>query len=253
MLFCPENGFLDVMMTNNIGKRIHAIFGKDHNLTHIQTFKEIFAERIRAERGRLSGLESLKCFIATRANSFLITEPRSIAVGEPKQELMELFAEIFGKTTNQEEKKRVSAKEQLYQTLTRRLGPTKLDDHVLKNLPDIKVPVHGFNKTVKPCAGFLNGSFNLVVERQLTPTNSFERMSCDMIIGQRVYEKEDERWGKQRLISLADPNENTKVKEQIDAFRPVMQKHNTDICTVHEMATRIHREARSLSKSNLRL
>ena len=250
MLFCPEIKFLEVKMTRGDTKRIRAIFGKDHSLDHIQTFKNGFADRIHAERDRLSGLEALKSFIANRANSFLITEPRSIAVGEPNQELADLFKEIFGETLDREKKKQFSAREQLYQTLEKAFG-TKLNDRVVKDLPTIDVAIPGFHKTVKPCMGFLDGSFNLVVERKLTPTDSFSKMSSVMMIGRFVSEKEDERWGKQRLIILADTGGNSEVRQQIDTFRPLMREHQTDICTITEMGTRVITESQPLSASPL--
>jgi hypothetical protein len=97
ILFCPEQKSLELKMVQSYAKRIHAIFGKDHDLNHIKTFKDSFAKRILAERERIHVLDDFKNFAACRANSFLITEPRSIIVNNPSQELNELFNRLFSK------------------------------------------------------------------------------------------------------------------------------------------------------------
>lgn len=245
MLFCPERQYLDVAMTRK-NARIHAIFGKKHSLAHVRTFKESFAERIRAERESLSGLDDLKKFISRRANSFLITEPRSIAVGEPEAELAELFSEIFGETPKQEKTKRESAKERLYQALERKLGKD-LDQRVARRFPPIEVPVPGFHRTIRPCAGFQNGSFNIVINERLAPENSFTRMSCNLMIGRFFHETESEYWGKQRLVILAETENSSEVKKQVETFRPMMKEQDVDIYTdPGKIAATIQKEAKPL-------
>jgi len=214
MLFCPGIRFLDVKMTGDDSKRVRSIFGKQHRLNYIRTFKGIFANRILRERDNLLDLNALKYFIANRANSFLITEPRSIAVDDPKKELDNLFEEVFGRMREQENEKHTSVKEQLDKILEVKLG-AQLSDRVLKNPPSINLSIPGFRKAIRPCVAFYSGVFNFVVERKLTPTNSFSKMSSDMIMGRFVAENEDKQWGKRRLIVLADVNGDVHVKQQI--------------------------------------
>jgi len=250
MLFCPKVKFLDVEMTQN-NKRVRHIFGKELSLDYIQTFKESFAERIRAERENFSGLDDLNDFIAECANSFLITEPRSIAVGDPAQELSGLFTELFGETPKPKEEKRASAKERLYQALKKKFG-ANLDNRVVRRLPRIEVPIPNFCKTIQPCVGYQNGVFNLVVERRLTPDNSFQTMSSDMMIGRFLHEKPDSRWGQQRLIILADTDGNTEVNKQIETFTPLMEENNTGIFPDSRTGAKtIKKEAKPLSEKVL--
>lgn len=250
MLFCPEQKFLDVEMTRK-NTRIHAIFGRGHSLDYIRTFKESFAERIRAEKNSISDLEGLKSFIARRANSFLITEPRSIAVDNPERELSELFTEIFGENSKQKSKKCVSAKEQFYQALEKEFG-SDLDQRVVRKLPQIQVPIPGFHRTIRPCAGYLNGSFNIVVNEHLAPDNSFTKMSCNLMIGRFFHETPNEHWGKQRLIILAEIDNSSELEKQVETFRPMMKEQEIDIYTDPEkIAATIQKEAKPLPKKVL--
>lgn len=250
MLFCQAENFLDVMMTRN-NKRARAVFGKKANLDHLRTFKDGFAERIRAERGKLTGLEALKGFIARRANSFLITEPRSISVGNPRQELTDLFMEIFGKQTVEAKPKRESIKERFYQALEKSFG-TDLDQRVVRKFPPIEVPVPGFHRTIRPCAGYMNGTFNIVVNERLVPENSFTKMSCNLMIGRFFHETPNEYWGRQRLVILAETDNSTEVKRQVETFRPMMKEQDIDIYTdLQKIAATIQKEAKPLPEKVL--
>jgi len=96
MLSCPEIKFLEAMMAPD-EKRVRVIFGSKHRLDHIQSFKKDFLEWIAVEKQHIFNLAALNGFIGRLANSFRITEPRSIAVDDPKQDLADLFVEVFGK------------------------------------------------------------------------------------------------------------------------------------------------------------
>lgn len=243
MLFCPQAEFLDAVMTHD-NKRVRHVFGSQLRLDYLQTFKESFAERIRAEKTNLYGLDDLKDFIARRANSFLITEPRSIAVDDPQQTLAGLFTELFDEVAKTHVEKRESAKDQLYQALKKKFG-VKLDSRVARGFPRIVVPIPNFHKTIQPCVGFQNGTFNLVVERKLTPDNSFRTMSSDMMIGRFLHETPDRRWGQQRLIILADTDDNAEVDSQIETFDPMMKENFTDIFRgSQKLATTIKKDAK---------
>jgi len=243
MLFCPQARFLDARMTQK-NQRIRQFFGKQFSLDYLKTFKESFAERIRVERENLSELDDLKGFIARRANSFLITEPRSIAIDDPQQKLDGLFTEFFGEVAKAQEEKRESAKDQLFKALKKKFGE-KLDSRIVRRFPRIEVPIPNFHKTIQPCAGFQNGTFNLVVERKLTPDNSFQTMSCDMMIGRFLHETPDSRWGQQRLIILADTDDNAEVDSQIETFDPMMKENFTEIFRgSRKLATTIKKEAK---------
>jgi hypothetical protein len=248
LLFCPEQKYLDVEMSPK-NKRIHTIFGKNHSLDYIKTFKESFANRIRVERENINELNDLKMFIARRANNFIITEPRSIAVDNPQQELVHLFTEIFGETLKTTpHPKRPSIKQKFLSTLERKLGD-ELDNRVVINLPEIRIPIPGVHKTISPCAGFMNGLFNIVLNERFTPKDSFQKISCDTMIGKFLHDKENEQWGKQRLLILADivDNEDNEVKQQLEAFHPTMQAYKIELYTdVKNIVTTISKEAKEL-------
>jgi hypothetical protein len=246
LLFCPDSKYLDAEMTQN-NKRIHTIFGKDHSLDYVKTFKNALVNKIRFERKNINNLDDLKMFIARRANNFLITEPRSIAVDNPQQELTRLFTEIFGETLKTTPAlKRPPIKKEFLDTLKRKFG-NELNNRVVINLPEIKVPIPGV--TIRPCAGFMNGTFNIVLNERFTPRDSFKKISCDTMIGKFLYDKEDEPWGKQRLLILADivDNESNEVKQQIEVFRSVMKTYKIKLFTdVKRIATEISEEAKEL-------
>ncbi|MDR2438175.1 MAG: DUF3037 domain-containing protein [Planctomycetaceae bacterium] len=246
LLFCPEQKYLDVKMVQRCEKRIHAFFGKDHSLNHITTFKDSFAGRILAERKKINVLDDLKKFIACRANSFLITEPRSILVTNPSLELKELFNKIFDEEVISKKEKYLSIKHKFFNVLHETLG-ADLNNRVAQYLPKIDIPIPGVHRTIHPCAGFMNDSFNLILNEHLTPEDSFRKMSYDTVIGQFLYNKENEQWGKQRLLILADIDDNFEIKKQIEAFRPMMQNNNVNIYTdINQLADNIKNHAKQL-------
>ncbi|MDR2169695.1 MAG: DUF3037 domain-containing protein [Planctomycetaceae bacterium] len=246
LLFCPEHKYLEVEMVQQCEKKIHAILGKNHSLEHIATFKNSFAKRIYAERKNITVLDDFKKFIACRANSFLITEPRSIMVTTPQDELSELFTEIFGKVPVAKKEKRPSIKYELFNVLQKKIGDN-LNNLVARYLPEIEIPVPGVHRTIRPCAGFINDSFNLILNERLTLEDSFRKMSCDTVIGQFLYNKENEIWGKQSLLILADIDDDVEIKKQIEAFRPMMRTHNVNIYTdVDKLADNIKNNAKPL-------
>ena len=77
LLFCPELQYLDVEMAHQLN-RIHDIFGKEHNLDYVRTFKNSIEKRIRQEN--FLSLEALEAFIESRANKFILTAPRNTIV-----------------------------------------------------------------------------------------------------------------------------------------------------------------------------
>jgi hypothetical protein len=241
LLFCPELQYLDVVMTEKIG-RIHDIFGKDHSLDYVHSFKDSFARRISREKENILSLESLEMFINTRANHFCITAPRSMSViASPAQELQRLSLEIFTDIPKQRKPQRPSIRMPLRKAIK---ACEVLENRVAWNLP--KVQIHGFTRTFRPYLGFLNGRFNMVFPEHFTLENSFFLISRYLFMGQKLYENRSEIWGEQRLILLADAEDNA-VMEQIEDNRATFDKHSVTIRTnVDDMVEQINAEAKDI-------
>jgi hypothetical protein len=246
LLFCSQQQYLDVKMTPQ-NKRINTIFGKNHHLEYIKMFKNSFANRIRAERENIRDLNDLKMFIARRANNFIITEPRSTLVTNPEQDLNSLFIEVFGETSEPIKKNKSTIKQEFFKALEQKLG-NEIDNRIIRDLPEIEVPIPGVRRTIRPCLGFMNGMFNIVLNEKLTPEDSFRKMSYATVIGKFLFDNENRHWGKQCLLILADTADNHEVKQQVDAFRPVMRDHHSEIFTDSVLfATKVSEEAKSLN------
>jgi hypothetical protein len=239
-------------MTQNFA-RIHAIFGREHSLDYVQTFAKSFVNRIDSERENIKSLESLNKFISRRANNFLITLPRSInIISDPAQELIALFQEIFKESAEPIKVKRSSIEQNFLKMLRSKLK-SKFDDFIIRSLPKIAVPIPGVHREIRPCAGFMNGFFNIIVKERFTPQDAFRKMSCDTIIGKFLTTEKNKIWGEQRLIILADFDSNhNEVIEQLKAFRPIMQSNDVEIYTdLQQITTKIIKEAKKLPE-NLR-
>lgn len=98
LLFVPEQGFLQVRM-DSCNQRIERFFGS-HKIhpDHISLMKQAFLERIEVERKNLASLADLACFVQTRANNIVLTQPKAVRVGRPEDVLESLFANLVAVT-----------------------------------------------------------------------------------------------------------------------------------------------------------
>lgn len=251
LLYCPERNYLNTKMCRNFG-RIHSIFGKDHSLNHVKTFSSGIAARIETEKPGILNLDALENFIARRANSFLITKPRSIAINDPDDDLNELYEEVFGKEAVGVKKKGISLKQSFLKILKEKIGP-EFDNRVARYLPKIEIPVPGLHQKISPCLGYPNGVFNVVVSENLRSENAFQRLSYNMAAGKFLYEKPHPEWGRQRLTLLADTSNAPEVKQQVSAMKPMLSGNHVELFTDPEMmADRIINESHPLPESLLK-
>lgn len=97
VLFAPVHNFLKARTTTD-NDRVRRFFGSEQlfDLNRLKALKETFAERISFEQRRIVTREDFGLFVATRANNFLLTEPRPIKVFNPGQDLDKLFETLVG-------------------------------------------------------------------------------------------------------------------------------------------------------------
>jgi len=223
--------------------RISSIFWTEH-IDYVHTFKEHFARRIRKEQEHILNLESLHQFIASRANNFRITEPRSMAMHEfPEQELQHLFRKIFDETAKPRKPSHPTFRTLLHNAIK---GCSAMENRVIFKMPKVQIP--GFSQTISPCLGFLNGRFNLVVCEHITAEKSFARISHNLFAGQKLFEQQGDIWGDQQLYLLVEAGDEV-VREQIEENRLNFQKHNVAVYTsVGDMAHVVNTEAREISE-----
>jgi hypothetical protein len=246
LLLCQEMQYLDARMVHNCD-RVRSIFGKQHNLSYVKMFKDRFAQRIRSERETIVNLDALKAFISQRANYFRITDPRSVAVDDlPEQTLQNLFREILGEVTKPEKSSLTPLRTQLYDKIKEY---NIADNRFIQKLP--KVPIPGFSRAIRPCLGFFNGRFNLVVSQRFTAGNSLIQIGGWLIKGQKIYGKQNDIWGAQHLNLLAAADDKY-VMEQVEEN---IQTFETNHVTVHTsadaMARLIYDEAKDIPQDVL--
>ena len=242
VLLCPEIQYLDAMVVQGYS-RVKSIFGKEH-VPYVKMFKDRFAQRIRNERENILNLDGLKMFISQRANYFRMTEPRSMAVeSNPDEELQHLFREIFAGKVKPQTIPHPAIKTRL-RKMIKEYGVS--EERVLFNVPKIQVP--GFPKTtgLRPCLGFMNGRFNIVVYRYLTAKNSLDAISRCLFTGQKLFEHPDEIWGKQQLNVLVETDDNDVIK-QVKDDQKHFDAHKVKVyASVDDMARAVNDEAKEI-------
>lgn len=96
VLFCPALKFLKARTAPG-NDRVRRFFrSSELDLRRINTFKEMFEERVSIEAERIETPKDFRTFIDTRANQLRLSEPRPIKVLEPEKTLSDLFEELVG-------------------------------------------------------------------------------------------------------------------------------------------------------------
>ena len=94
LLFCPKPRYLGVMMTDTNERELRFFGKKAVGFIQGMGLKASIVNRIAHEK--IVTLEHLERFIETRANSIVITKPRSIWIeGSPRRELSSLYRAVF--------------------------------------------------------------------------------------------------------------------------------------------------------------
>lgn len=98
VLFCPDKLFFRAQ-TSTGNDRVRRFFGReemDLDLDRINALKVAFEERVTAESVSIRTAEEFRRFIDSRANQFLLTQPRPVRVSDPEAELANLFESLVG-------------------------------------------------------------------------------------------------------------------------------------------------------------
>jgi len=213
LLFAPEQKFLKALMARD-NRRIQQFFGRHgHDWVRINSFKKAVEERVQAETGSMRTLEDLKEFIARRANRFLMTEPRSMRISVPQQDLERIYQELIGGDLP-------SGHGQSFKSyLQKRFFAAGVQR---KLRTDISIRVPTFDRTVTIPYGYQNGRFNLIqpARFEADAAERLEPMACRYAIeGRSLYANPDEKLGKLQLIVVGkfppQKNENRRVVQKI--------------------------------------
>lgn len=245
LLFCPELRFLDVKMSSRYQSRINTIFGLKQNTDAIRFYVDRFATFVRNEWKDVKGVDELKQNITRLANNFIVTQPRSIGVIEPaRKELDILFNEIFGGEKQKNVSRKQAIDEQLLKSIQKQLG-SEWQNKIAINLP--RIPVPGFEqRTIKPVFGFKNGIFNLVLAERIDTGNLLSKIGSNLIIGCKISETENERWGQQRL-NLFFESDDAKVFRHIEENRTLFEEKKIKVYTAIEpLIIEVSKSAKSL-------
>lgn len=154
LLFCPERDFIRARTTDS-NRRIERFFQRgSFNPNQVNAAKKAIEARLEIERERFKTLDDLQRFIDTRANQIVITQPRSMRVDDPEQDLRNLFKELVGGRSKRAVEGRVIS---LLDETFKRLAPTS--SQVQLNATFV-VPV--IKREIRVKYAYQNRVFNLV-------------------------------------------------------------------------------------------
>ena len=213
LLFCPEQRFLKAV-TAGSNSRIRQFFGSEgHDWIRINAFKKGLEDRLVRESGSIEKLEDLQRFIDQRANLLQITSPRPMRVGDPEEELNQLFRELLGETAHREPSKAFR------RLLGERLAKAGLDKKIRRDIT-VSVPVLG--KEVEIPFGFQNGRFNLISPvkfEAVDPEQSLSTACKYAVEGRSLYDTPNAKLGELQLVIVgrfrAKDNESPARVERI--------------------------------------
>lgn len=202
ILFCPESGFLKAM-TSNSNQRIQKFFGRaGHDWKQIQAFKKGIEDRLKKEHTGIRTIDDLHQFIAMRANSIQVSDPRPMRVVDPEHELTELFNKMVGESSKRESPR------SLKKELANKFSLAGLDRKIVA---DVTVEVPVVNRDVEIPFGFQNGRFNLIqpVRFGASDPDTTIRTACKYAVeGRSIFEHEDARYGELQLLIVGQFRSN---------------------------------------------
>lgn len=233
LLFCPALDFLDVRIASD-NRRIIKFFGsKDFDLSLVNSFKKGLAERLRKEHENISDHEQLLDFADRRANQIRISQPRSIRVTEPRNQIEELFGTLVGEGVQRvaDDGSEASVRKRLAQSLNLPAVKSKIYKSV-----KVKIPIDGRELNV-PFA-FRNGRFNLIQPARFQSDNALQTAYRYAVEGESIYETRHERYGKLQLMvvgSFRDKNDENKAIVQ-----RVLEKNKVKLYALEDMDQLVH-------------
>jgi hypothetical protein len=157
VLFCPALKFLGARTARG-NDRVRRFFrSSELDLRRINTFKEMFEERVSIEAERIETIEDFRIFIDTRANQLRLSDPRPIKVLEPEKTLSELFEELVGGRLRGE--RAVEARKQLRLQFEQLLQQRGVAEKVQRGVR-VRLPV--MDREISFPYMFRNGQPNLI-------------------------------------------------------------------------------------------
>jgi len=153
VLFCPEAKFIEARTAAGNDKPRRMFGDKNIDRERLNAAKSAMETRFRETADTFKDLADLQQFARTRANELLVTDPRSLKVSSPEQDLERLFKELVGGRSRSEPK--IQAFPEL-DTLFDRLVQERRGER------DYVIPIPMINRELKIPYAYQNGIFNLV-------------------------------------------------------------------------------------------
>jgi hypothetical protein len=158
LLFSPTTGRLEVRRASKL-RRLRRVFGSESlDLSAVRYSLTAFVDALEAdaERGRFRSLQDLQAFIDTRANEFLLTQPKGARIEDHRADLERLYRTFVATEDEETPETMLGARQLLHETfvkLRERLPSVMIGYEV--NVPELDVPL-------KANYAYRNGRLNLV-------------------------------------------------------------------------------------------
>jgi hypothetical protein len=199
ILFCPGWNFLDARLTTSYS-RIATFFNRhDVDKASLGATLESFKQRLLKTKDQFKTKDDLNRFIETRANELILTQPRSIKVLKPHEEIEALYRELLGprEKIRQEKLPVLPALDAIFRRPT-------LHEKVMFNM-EVTIPFLGHTVTV-PYA-YQNGTQNLVRPEIISSKeghamNQAEKLAIE---GDLLRRHPDEKGHQRKLIVVIKP------------------------------------------------
>ncbi len=207
VLFAPDHKFIRAKVSDN-NRRIQKFFGRDtDNYHHLDAMKNALVQRIEVEKANFGLLTDLQVFVETRANRVILTNPKSVKVFNPEEDLQALFQELVEQPNKDLV---VRAQLSLRKRLDNVLGDVALKNYLRRDL-ELQIPTLT-EKLIAPY-GFQNGRFNLIqpVEFEQQRRGTIINAACKHAIeGNYIYKNPDQKLGEMQLCVVADFTDETR-------------------------------------------
>jgi hypothetical protein len=196
LVFCPDLGFLDAIVTRNNARIIEFFGNHGHNWRQINSYKKGIVNRLKAESSEIKDFEGLKRFIDSRANLIQITDPRSMTIVEPEKDLHSLFEEFFGADEKREKR------ENLRNRFMDGVNSAGIQKKIKR---DLRVHVPVMNREIEVPFGYQNGRFNLITPVRFESKDADQsfRTACKYAVeGRSLFNHEDDELGPLQLLLI---------------------------------------------------
>ncbi len=242
LLFCPQRNFLKAITTKSFSS-VSKIFGKEnYDNKRLKALARAFEERVQAESPKVASYENLLLFIRTRANHFLLTEPRPMKVIDPEKDLHALFTRLVEPIPHAALLVAEEAREDMKATFVRSITKRNLSPLVKKNYR-VQAPILG--EVTFPFA-FKNGKINLVetahfggVEKKDLEKASIVSVRGDLLKGQY------------QLNLIADFTDHNEEQEHIQALLQRYQVRMITTQTLDQFVREIEQTAKPFEDQEL--